>query len=63
MSGDTNLDTLVLVCDVCQYTDPAARRPWPRSWPRHCDQPMRLANTTDRNGGPIVEFPYEPELP
>lgn len=72
--GDTNVSTLVLVCDLCRHSEPAEPVIFPGfkpggdwlasgRWPTHCDQPMRLANTTDRDGTALqVEFPYEGEL-
>lgn len=45
-------DDLILVCVMCD--DTTAPRPY-APWPRHCGMPMRLANTTDRDGNLIEQ--------
>lgn len=46
---DTNIDDLEMRCDTCGHR--AEPRPY-APWPRHCGQPMRCVNLTDRDGNP-----------
>lgn len=50
----TNLSDLVLRCDSCGYLRSVIDviDIDPEDWPQHCCQPMRVTNTTDRDGRP-----------
>lgn len=73
MADATNLSSLVLICDACRHVEPAQISTddghtipvgrLPAGWPTHCDRPMRLANTTDRDGALVDPEVYESELP